>query len=104
MADTPRFDVLWPLARKRILHGVEPSSIADLSGKVVAEIWDYLFQGEEVFARLREHLRARYPGIRFVGCAEFGDIHGPDERNVVAALPAKLKAMGCDAAIVGIGA
>ncbi len=63
-----------------------------------------MFHGDTVFEKLRELLQARYPGISFVSHAEFGDIHGRDERNVVAGLAGKLKALGCDAAIVGIGA
>ena len=78
--------------------------INDLSGKLVAEIWDNMFRGAEIYPMIRDHLRARFPGIRFVEYGEFGDIHGPNERNVVAALAEKLKAFGCDAAIVGIGA
>lgn len=49
----------------------------DLSGKTVAELWDFMFQGEIVFPTLREELARRYPGIRFVDYETFGDTHGP---------------------------
>ncbi len=101
---TPVYHTIWPLARKRGIRAVEVTAVTDLSGKTVAEIWDRLFQGEELYAEVRRHLRARFPGIKFVDYDTFGDIHGPDERNVVAGIADKLKALGCDAAIVGIGA
>ena len=104
MADTSRFDVLWPLSRRRIGQGEAVRPLQDLSGKCVAFVWDYMFHGETMFETLRELLQARYPGIRFVGHAEFGNVHGNDERAVVAALADKLKTAGADAAIVGIGA
>ena len=100
----PVYDVLWPLARKRLVAQNAVANVADLSGKTVALIWDRMFQGEAAYAHLCEQLGARYSGINFVSYQEFGDIHGPDERAVIAALPAKLKACGAEAAIVGIGA
>jgi len=99
-----KYAVLWPLARKHVAPRVAVTPLADLSGKVVAQIWDRMFQGETVYARLREQLSARFPGIRFIDHEVFGDIHGPDERAVIAALPERLRAHGVDAALVGIGA
>lgn len=98
------FEVLWPLARKHAQPLVEVLPVADLSGKVVAELWDKMFQGETVYARLRAQLQVRFPGIRFVPWDRFGDIHGPDERAVIEALADRLRAERVDAAIVGIGA
>jgi hypothetical protein len=42
--------------------------------------------------------------VKFVGYEAFGNFHGARERDVVAALPEKLRAHKADAAIVGIGA
>ena len=33
-----------------------------LEGKTVAQLWDDLFRGDEVFALLEEGLKARFPG------------------------------------------
>ena len=62
-----------------------------------------MFRGNEVFAALEEGLKKRYPGIRFVSYKEFGNTHGGEEREVLAALPRRFKELGIDAAISGMG-
>lgn len=75
-----------------------------LDGARIAFVWDYLFQGPQLFAALATELGRRHPGIEFVSYEEFGDIHGPDEAAVVADLPDRMRQYRVDAAIVGIGA
>jgi len=99
-----RYRVLWPLARIDIPAPVAAQGLPDLSGKTVAELWDNIFRGDVAYAQLREHLRARYPGIRFVPFSEFGNIHGPRQRDILDALPGRLREHGVDAVISGIGA
>ena len=41
--------------------------------------------------------------MQFVSYDEFGNTHGGDEREVVAALPAQLKELEVDAVISGMG-
>src|SRR5207245_11712571 len=77
---------------------------AGLSGKTVGELWDYLFKGEEMFPLIRKALETRYPGIRFVEFETFGSIHGRDEKELAATLPALLRKHGCDARISAVGA
>lgn len=98
------FDVLWPLARRAVRQVTSAQRLADLSGKTICEVWDFIFRGDVIYPEIRAHLLARYPGIKFVGYSEFGNIHGPRQREVVAGLADKLRALGCDAAICGIGA
>jgi len=74
-----------------------------LEGKTVAQLWDFLFRGDQVFALIEEGLKARFPGVRFVSWREFGNTHGADEREVVARLPQRFKELGVDAAISGMG-
>jgi hypothetical protein len=74
-----------------------------LEGRTIAQLWDYVFRGDEVFAALEEGLRARYPGIRWISYKEFGSTHGGDERAVCAALPRRLKELKVDAVISGMG-
>jgi hypothetical protein len=76
--------------------------LATLEGKTVAQLWDYMFQGDKVFDALEEGLKARFPGVRFVPWREFGNTHGRDERQVIADLPRGLKELGADAAISGM--
>ena len=68
-----------------------------------AALYAARFRGNEVFEFLEEGLKARFPGVKFVSWREFGNTHGSDEREVVAALPKKFKEMGVDAVISGMG-
>jgi hypothetical protein len=77
--------------------------LSTLDGKTVAQLWDYVFRGDEVFEFLEQGLKARFPGVRFVNWREFGSTHGSDEREVVAALPQRLRERGVDAVISGMG-
>jgi hypothetical protein len=52
---------------------------------------------------IEDGLRQRYPGIRFISFDEFGSTHGGDEHRVMEELPAKLKSLGVDAVISGMG-
>jgi len=67
-------------------------------------VWDYLFKGDAMFETVCGPLRERWPGVEFVGPEPFGNIHGPDERQVVEDLPRRLREQRVDAAIVGVGA
>ena len=100
----PTYEVLWPLARKAQGAQSTAEGLGDLSGKTVAELWDFIFRGEVIYPAIRELLRARYPGIQFVDYTHFGNTHGPKQREIVAGLAARLRELGADAVISGIGA
>ena len=100
----PRYDVLWPLSRKAVEAAAAAPRIADLNGKTVCELWDAILRGDTIYPLVRAYIRRRFPAVRFVGYSEFGNFHGAREREITAALPAKLRAHGADAAIVGVGA
>lgn len=100
----PVYEVVWPLGRSVYEPVHLANRAADLSGKTICELWEWLFRGEEIFPILRESLSKRYPGIKFVDYTVFGNTHGSKEREIVAALPALLHKHGCDAAISGVGA
>lgn len=91
-----------PVAAKRVV-GAEVVA-TDLNYAVVGQIWDYVFRGDEMFAVIEEKLTERFPGIRFVHFAEFGDIHGPDEVAVLADLPQRLRDHRVTAVVAGVGA
>ena len=100
----PLYQVVWPLGRAVVSSPVKLSPpVSDLRGKTVAEVWDYGFKGDQVFAIIRERLRQRFPGVKFVDYGTFGNIHGPHEREVIANLPGLLRQHGVDAVISGIG-
>ena len=57
-----------------------------------------------MYAHIREKLSALYPGIKFVSWKEFGNTHGPKQRDIIAGLADKLREFKADAVISGIGA
>ena len=99
-----RYDVLAPLGRKAVKTTAAAPRLADLNGKTVCELWDVIFRGETIYPLVREHLRKRFPEVRFVSYEEFGNFHGAREAQVMGEIPGKLRAHKADAAIVGIGA
>lgn len=98
------YEVVWPLGRSAYVTRAPNQRIADLSGITVAELWDYLFRGEDIFPIVRAKLRERFPGIRFVTYDVFGNVHGPKQNELVADVPRLLKEHGCNAVISAIGA
>ena len=103
-ASEPRYEVLWPSSRKAVKNAAAATRVPDLNGKVVCELWDILFRGDTIYPMVREYIRSRFPGVKFVDHTEFGNFHGARERDVVKALPERLKEFKADAVIVGIGA
>jgi hypothetical protein len=105
---TPEYEVVWPLARKTVKEMAMNQRLADEPGKNSAKrvgfIWDYMFRGNDMFPLLQAGLAEKYPGSSFVPYEHFGNVHGHDEREVLAALPGKLKAAKLDAVVVGVGA
>ena len=75
-----------------------------LGAKRIGFVWDYVFRGDEMFEVLEEELSKRFPGSVFVPYETFGNMHGHDEREVLAALPDILRREELDAVIAGVGA
>jgi hypothetical protein len=98
------YEVVWPLGKshwdKRDLN----PGLGDLNGKTIGEVWDRVFRGEEIFPAIREALKKKYPGVRFVEYSTFGDTHGVSQKQVLADLPAALREHKVDAVISGVGA
>ena len=42
-----------------------------------------IFRGETIYPLVREYIKARFPGVKFVGYEEFGNFHGAREHEVV---------------------
>jgi hypothetical protein len=106
----PGFDVVWPLSPKHTAEKL-PDRLETLDGKVIAELWNHMYgapgdshsEGDKAYPLLREELKRRYPSLRIVEHAAFGNIHGADEIQVVAGLPQALKQHGIDAVISAVG-
>ena len=97
------YAVVWPRGEKTVEVTPLAPRLESFEGKTVAFVWDYLFRGDEVFAVVEEGLRGRYGDLKFIGYEEFGSTHGGDEHTVIAGLAAKLKAVGADAVVSGMG-
>ena len=79
-------------------------SLPDLNGKIIGELWNWGFRGNETFPIIEDELRKIYPDIQFVDYQTFGNFHDPNyEKEKMAALPGQLKEYKVDAVIVGNG-
>jgi hypothetical protein len=93
------YDVVWPRGERRLAVRPLARRLETLNGKTVAQLWDYLFFGDEVFVELERQLRARYPDVKFVSWREFGSTHAVNEKELLHSLPQRFKELGVDAAI-----
>ena len=93
------YEVVWPCGERRQALRPLAKRLDTLNGKTVAELWDFLFAGDEVFAVLEGKLRAQYPEVKFVSWREFGSTHAVNEKELLASLPQRFKELGVDAAI-----
>jgi hypothetical protein len=103
MTDSNTYEVVWPRGKRVTTVARLAKRLDTLEGKVVCELWDWIFKGDVMFEVWEQELAKRYPGIRFVSWREFGEIHGAKEAEVLASLPEKFKKFKCDAVICGVG-
>lgn len=103
MSSTNQYDVVWPSGKCTVQGAKLAKRLDTLEGKVVAELWDWVFKGDIMFDAFEAELPKRFPGIKLISWREFGEIHGANERQVLAELPQKLKDFGVDAVICGVG-
>ena len=94
--------VLWPRGQRTVTARPVAPRLDTLAGKTVAQLWDDLFRGDEIFPLLESALAQRFPGVKFVGYRTFGSTHGAEEHGVLASLPARLREHGVDAVISGM--
>lgn len=99
----PIYDVVWPRSPRGVQAQRTAPRLASLDGKRIGFVSDYLFRSDELFPALADEFRRRFTDIDIVDCDAFGNIHGPDEAVLVAALPAALKDRHVDAVICGNG-
>ena len=97
------YEVFWPRAPRQTKKKKLAPRPASLEGKTIAQLWDFIFKGDKIFEIFEQELPKRYPGVKWVSWREFGNTHGQDERQILADLPRRLKEMGVDAAISGMG-
>lgn len=93
------YEVVWPCAERRLKVKPLAKRLDTLNGKTVAQLWDFLFAGDEVCAQLEIELKKTYPDVKFVSWREFGSTHAVNEKELLASLPHRFKELGVDAAI-----
>jgi hypothetical protein len=98
-----KYAAVTPKTKRMVAPKPMVPRLDNLSGKTIAFCWDYIFRGDEIWSFLKDELRQRYPDIKFVDHDVFGNTHGSDEHQVLAAMPAKLRSLKVDALISGMG-
>ena len=93
------YEVVWPSGERRQKMQPLAKRLDTLNGKTIAQLWDYLFMGDEVYATLEDEIRKVYPDVKFVSWREFGNTHTTNEKELLASLPQRFKELGVDAAI-----
>ena len=99
----PTYDVVWPKSPLGTQARRPAPRLVTLAGARIGFAWDHMFRGEELFPVLAEELRRRYEGVEIVGYEVFGNLHGPQEQELVAALPDALHRYRVDAMVSGNG-
>ena len=97
------YEVVWPRGARAVEGLPYAKRLDSLAGKIVCELWDWMFHGDKIFPMIEKEMAKRYPNSHFVSYKVFGSTHGGDEAEVLAALPDKLKQTRCDAVVSGIG-
>ena len=103
MSGGAKYEVVWPRGRRAISVKPVAKRHRSLDGKKVAFLWDYLFRGDEIFPMIEAELKSQFSGVSFVGYHVFGSTHGGEERQILADLPRKLRDLGVDAVVSGMG-
>ncbi len=99
-----RYKVVYPAGTQATKEKPVSASLPDLNGKVIGELWNGGFRGDETFPIIREAIRERYPDVTFVEHTVFGNFHDPSiEAQKMKELPGLLKQHRIDAVIVGNG-
>jgi hypothetical protein len=94
-----QYDVVWPVGERRLKQRPLAKRLDTLKGKTIAQLWDYLFAGDEVFKALEKKLAEDYPDVKWVSWREFGSTHAVNEKELLNSLPQRFKELGVDAAI-----
>ena len=98
----PTYEVVWPRGPLATRSRPAAPRLASLQGTRIAFAWDHMFRGDELFPVLAEELRRRFD-VEIVSYEAFGNLHGPHERELVAALPDALAMHRVDGVVSGNG-
>jgi hypothetical protein len=75
-----------------------------LAGARIGFVWDYFGNGDQMYEILNDALGEQQGnGTTLISYEQFGNIHGDDEREVIASLPDRLTEARVNALVVGVG-
>ncbi len=103
MTAAEEFEALWPGGVSAVPAVPPAPRPSDLNGKRIGFLWDYVFRGDEIFPVLESALAETYDDVEIVGYDAFGSTFAGDEHETLAALPQRLKELGIDAVVSGVG-
>ena len=95
------YEVVSPLGRRAAQRKGHAQRPRTLDGVTIGELSNNKFDTDFTFGVIEQALLKRYPNIRFVPHAEFGDTYGSHETEVIESLPEKLARLECDVVISG---
>ena len=95
------YEVVSPLGRRPEQRKRAVQRPRTLDGVTIAELSNHKFDSEFTFEAIEKALLKRFPDIRFVSHAQFGDTYGTRETEVIESLPEKLARLECDVVISG---
>lgn len=102
-ASAPILEALWPGGPSAVPPIAPAARPSVLEGRTVGFLWNGMFRGDEIFPLLERALVSLAPGARFLPPDAFGPIFGGDEHAVLDRLPARLRELGVDAVVCGVG-
>jgi hypothetical protein len=97
------YEVVYPLGRMTQHAKSDIARLEGLDRMTIAELSNHKYQSEFTFKALEKILRKRYPNVKLIPHEVFGHIYGPQETEVINALPGKLKELEVDGVISGNG-
>jgi hypothetical protein len=103
-----RMSVVSPAGVDHVERKTVSPRLPDLNGKIVGEIWNGVFRGDESFPIVRSLLTKRFPGVTIVPYTEFPFFPGDDrptaQQELAKSIASLARQKGCDAIISGNGA
>ena len=72
--DAFEYDVVWPRGKTTSGGQKLAKRLDTLNGKVVAELWDWVFKGDIMCEAFEKRLKELYPDVTFISWKEFGEI------------------------------
>lgn len=102
-----QYEVVYPLGASLTGVGTLAPRLDSLEGKTICGLAVEMWKGDAILSeklnRLGKLLPQRFPGLKLVPYQEFGLTHGSKEKEVVKALPQRLREHGCDAVVSVLG-